>query len=537
MINDASTHWFRLLVGLSLAVGIVFRFTNLDHKVYWYDETFTSLRISGYLGREVRAELATQQPFSLATLYKYQHVNPDRTVYHTLTTIILDDPHHGPLYYILARLWAGWVGDTVFWLRLFTALTSLLAFPCLYWLCIELFGSRLIAWTALSLLSLSSFQIIYAQEAREYALGTGLTLLASACLLYALRTQTRTAWGLYTATAVLAWYSHTLFGLVFVAHAVFVVLDWYVTPAPLRPPWRRALGAYLVSAGLCLFLYLPWVWVAVVGRNVINAGLEWTTVGRSYLLLISRWGHGLTTVFLDPLGIMELLGQNNEFIQPADMRISWPLVVLAGGVSALILYAGYYLWRVASRRSALFILTMAALPFAGLAVPDLVLGGIRSTVLRYHTAGIIAVTLAVAFVLGHRLAHGHKPRVALAILAALLVGAGVANYGIAGSAVWWNKGGSYHIPSVVRTLTQVPSPLLVAPLQSRALADLYSMLHPVPADYRVYLARDTDPLVLPTGLREFYVYTPTAVLRQKLTDQGYTLTPSPTQPLLFVARQ
>ncbi len=38
----------RFLIVMLLMVGIFFRFFNLDRKVYWHDETFTSLRISGY---------------------------------------------------------------------------------------------------------------------------------------------------------------------------------------------------------------------------------------------------------------------------------------------------------------------------------------------------------------------------------------------------------------------------------------------------------------------------------------------------------
>jgi hypothetical protein len=41
------TSWQILLV-IILVLGLFFRFANLDRKVYWSDETFTSLRVSGY---------------------------------------------------------------------------------------------------------------------------------------------------------------------------------------------------------------------------------------------------------------------------------------------------------------------------------------------------------------------------------------------------------------------------------------------------------------------------------------------------------
>ncbi len=41
------TTWQILLVTI-LVLGLFFRFANIDGKVYWSDETFTSLRVSGY---------------------------------------------------------------------------------------------------------------------------------------------------------------------------------------------------------------------------------------------------------------------------------------------------------------------------------------------------------------------------------------------------------------------------------------------------------------------------------------------------------
>ncbi len=47
----------RFIIVMLLMVGIFFRFFNLDRKVYWHDETFTSLRISGYTVNEVKQQI------------------------------------------------------------------------------------------------------------------------------------------------------------------------------------------------------------------------------------------------------------------------------------------------------------------------------------------------------------------------------------------------------------------------------------------------------------------------------------------------
>ncbi|MEG3894728.1 hypothetical protein QT989_03590 [Microcoleus sp. SVA1_B6] len=36
-----------------LVIGVFFRFANLDRKFYWIDETYTSLRVSGYTEAEM----------------------------------------------------------------------------------------------------------------------------------------------------------------------------------------------------------------------------------------------------------------------------------------------------------------------------------------------------------------------------------------------------------------------------------------------------------------------------------------------------
>src|SRR6478672_10132474 len=48
---------FQFFLVFLLVLGIYFRFVNLDRKVYWLDETHTSLRISGYTEPEFIQEI------------------------------------------------------------------------------------------------------------------------------------------------------------------------------------------------------------------------------------------------------------------------------------------------------------------------------------------------------------------------------------------------------------------------------------------------------------------------------------------------
>jgi uncharacterized membrane protein len=47
----------RFLIIVLLVLGVFFRFLNLDRKVYWDDETITSLRVSGYTIEEMSQQV------------------------------------------------------------------------------------------------------------------------------------------------------------------------------------------------------------------------------------------------------------------------------------------------------------------------------------------------------------------------------------------------------------------------------------------------------------------------------------------------
>jgi uncharacterized membrane protein len=47
LLSMRKSDGLRFLVITLLVLGIFFRFVNIDRKIYWGDEVFTSLRISG----------------------------------------------------------------------------------------------------------------------------------------------------------------------------------------------------------------------------------------------------------------------------------------------------------------------------------------------------------------------------------------------------------------------------------------------------------------------------------------------------------
>ncbi|HEY9652711.1 MAG TPA: hypothetical protein V6C95_18795, partial [Coleofasciculaceae cyanobacterium] len=72
--------WLRFLVIVILVIGVFFRFYNIEKKVYWHDEVYTSIRSLGYTGDEVVQELFNGQIHGVQDLQKYQRFNPERSL-------------------------------------------------------------------------------------------------------------------------------------------------------------------------------------------------------------------------------------------------------------------------------------------------------------------------------------------------------------------------------------------------------------------------------------------------------------------------
>ena len=82
----------RLLVVVLLLLGVFFRFVNIDKKYYWYDEVFTSLRISGYTQTEVLHEISGGQLVGAKDFMKYQRPNRTKNFGDTVKSLAIEEP-------------------------------------------------------------------------------------------------------------------------------------------------------------------------------------------------------------------------------------------------------------------------------------------------------------------------------------------------------------------------------------------------------------------------------------------------------------
>ena len=133
--NPSLGKWVRILIIVILVMGIFFRFANLENKVYWIDEGYTSLRISSYTESEFIQKLGDGQIKQIKILQKYHRINAEKSVFDIVKKLALEESQFTPLYFVTARFWVQLFGDSIAVTRSLSAVFTLLALPSMYWLC------------------------------------------------------------------------------------------------------------------------------------------------------------------------------------------------------------------------------------------------------------------------------------------------------------------------------------------------------------------------------------------------------------------
>ncbi len=523
--------WLKWLLIFLLALGVVLRFVNLNHKVYWHDETYTSLRAAGYTRGEIDQELFQNRVIAASELQKFQRIKPGSTPMDTLRSLAVEDPQHPPLYFLMTRFWMQALGAPLEWLfhspltvtRSLPALISILALPAMYALAWELFASHEIALLATTLLALSPFDVLFAQTARQYSLLTLMVVVSSYLLLRALRLTNAPpsnyshhyrkpsplwhCWALYAGSVTIGLYTHPFFGLTLIGHVVYVGLNaWFQdTGSWIRAIWVGFAGAI---AG-AIILYLPWLAVMIVNAKRAFATTDWTQVSPGIDYLLKLWTLSFTALFFD-----------------LDFGFDNPLTYLARIPVLLLIFASVYsLCRNTRPATWLFVLTSILVPFLLLAIPDLVLGNKRSAVSRYLISSFPGVQLAVAYFLATKLSmktlYSGRSQQQLApptaytlhpnlytplvpflwrgTLAVLLAGSLISLTVSALSTSWWNKDLSYANNTTADVMNQTPTPIVISDIGDdfTNTGDLISLSYRLNKPVGFLLVKDSDFISTP----------------------------------------
>jgi uncharacterized membrane protein len=501
--------WRFLLVAV-LAIGIIFRFANLDGKVYWFDENATIFKISGYTIEEwdsVKNKL-NGQIISIKDFQKSYSPNSQSNVIDTIELLALQDSKHTPLYFAILRLWVDLFGNSAAVMRSLSALISLLIFPCLYWLCLELFQSPLVGWIAVALIAVSPFHVLYAQEVRPYSLLAVTILLSSAALLRAIRLKTKLSWGLYILSWSLSIYTHTLSLFVFIAHGIYVLATYGIRRS-------KVSIAYLIATLVGVLTFTPWLFFIVTNYDRVSESLEWqTNKSLPFSSLVIYWIIYLSRIFLDLNPSWQLDTDLSSFQNPLSLFLITILL-------ALVVYSIYFLCRSTPIRIWLFIVILIGIPALAILLPDLVFGGIRSSAARYLIASYLGIHLAVAYLLGTKIASSSSSiwtQKLWQIATVIIISGGILSGAIISPAeTWWNKYPYEEIPQIAKIINQANSPLLLIDKQGRR--DGWSISNFLEPKVQVELLNEPNIIKVPDEFSDVFLFNPAEEWQARLAQK------------------
>ena len=480
-----------LLALLAVFIGTVLRFTGLDSKVYWHDEVYTALRISGYTTAEYAGSAFNNHIYTTEELLNFQHPPAEAGLQNSLHGL-MSRPEHGPLYYLLARVGFMFTDDARLATRTVAALLSLLLFPAVMWLWRELFRERLGAWVILGLIALSPFQLVYAQEARQYSLWAVMTIAVCAALLRARRRDDLPAWALYTLLLTIGLYTHLMLAVVVVVHALWITWE---ARAQLKP--------FALAVLVAALLFSPWLWLFQSGYREVGNVTAWMQMVIPFERLSNAWGLHLV----------------RQFVDTATMKTPQPWLY---GVLVLLFYSFYRTARSAPAASKRLLFLLLVITTSVVVAPDLINGGRRSQEARYLFPALLMMMFMVAYGLAHALNSEKNLQRNLAFSVWLgLLGLGLwSGLNFIQADTWWNKSMSSNNRNVARIIDAAENPLVICPVGDINPGEILSVAHEVDPKTRFILAQADYQPDVPHLKGEIFLINPTAEIRQHIEKYG-----------------
>ncbi|MDZ8261328.1 glycosyltransferase family 39 protein [Nostoc sp. ChiQUE01b] len=491
--------WLRFLTIFLLTMGILFRFSNLDGKVFWHDETYASLRISGYTINEAKQQLFNNRVIGKESFAQFQGANPEKSLNDTIMSLAKQDSQHPPLYYIIARLWMEIFGNSVTAIRSLSACISLLVFPCVYWLCRELFNVPLsVPGVAIALMAISPIHLVYAQEAQEYILWLVTILLSSASLLQAIRREDELAkerqkpdlfaiWSIYAVTLAISLYTFIWSAFIAVAHGIYVIIT-------AKFQFTETVRTYLLASLVGFLAFMPWITVVTGDFFQFLISADKTTMHSDLIPIFPFLLMQLVRTFFD----INLSSEN-----PLSYLIALAFLTLVG-------YSIYFLCQTTNYKVWSFLITLIVVPALPLILPDLIAGRIRVSIEAYLIPSYLGIQVAVAYLLATQLYNGSGSRRSFwHIIMALVIICGLISSKVSSQAeTWWNKEMNSGNPQVAQIINQSNRPLLISDALGNNYGDIFSLSYLLEPKVRFLLVNNQKIPKIPDGFTDVFLLNP-----------------------------
>src|SRR4028118_746028 len=141
-----------------------------------------------------------------------------------------------------------------------------------------------------------------------------------------------------------------------------------------------------------LLAFLPWMGILLVNQGAAGGATSWADLESNRLSLVKNWLGNIGRVFLD-FG----LTSNARSIYLIALAAATLILV------AIVGYAVYFLCSETSKQVWLLVVTVMAVIALAVVLPDVILGGIRSTKARYLFPTYLGMQIAVAYLLATKI--------------------------------------------------------------------------------------------------------------------------------------
>ena len=491
-------HLINLLFRLSLILGIVLRFSYLDRKVFWHDEIYTQLRVSGYKNDDP-ATARDRQILSREQLLEFQQVSDRRNLSDTLAS--LEEDVHVPLYYVLLRYWQQLLGSSIAVIRAFSAVWGSLSLIGIYLLAKKLFEREEVARIATSLVAVSPTMIRYAQDARPYTLWLFCGVISTYALLSALANNSFKSWLLYILSIVATCYTQLLSLYLYIGHGLYVLIT--------KGRELKTLVRYAVTSAIAVLLFLPWLLTVILPNfAAMQAQTAWLKTPMAFGELLREQVINLNHLFV-----------SIDFSDSSSFGYYFLGILLVG----LVVYAFYTLitQSAIAKWSLPLVFCLSSYVFL---YQDLVLGGQRTRINQYFLFSYLAIFMAIGFLLGTKLTSATKIQQKLyaIIYSTLIVCALFTNVQTAAKPTWW--GWSVFQADMAEIIDRADNPLIISQERIGNIMPLFHRLN----DDSSSLKLDLEQQSLPQEIDKYdniFVLNPPEEVKSIFRSTGRELNP------------
>ena len=385
---------------LVIFFGIHLRFSNLDLKIFWYDEAISATRIVGSFDsseipnffKEHRAKLTPISEFS-----KLREQQSDKNILNTLK-VSLPDSHVAPLYYLIGHIWVSAFGDSITAIRSLSAIFGVGAIGAMLWCASILFNSSQAGFMAAALLASSPFMVLYSQEARMYSLWALTILICHSCFIQAIRNPTRRSWLLYSISTAVSFYSHLFTLFVIASHCAYI----FLTNTWLRSHFdsSKVLKKFSLSIILIFSLFAPWIVVILAKASDVKARAGWLDAPMPWNKVINTFlasiANVITSVSNHALPFWERHGISS-YEQITFLFIFGIVFAALYSLLKSLLISQADIKNSSQKNIGLFLICLFLAPVFFFVLPSAILGKTLGNILRYYVPIILSIQLALTF--------------------------------------------------------------------------------------------------------------------------------------------